>query len=65
MKKSKVGELPAPSAAFITDVLLEAVAHERGQPPGELHHFMIYIDGDGCYEVVARAWQLLDGGSVG
>jgi hypothetical protein len=129
MEKWKVGELPAPSAAFTTDVLLEqrgsglalrfqyddegvkrgavlefegvrahrhlaegvcsawhveeafdtivdvrgspwleeleVVAYERGQPPGELHHFMVYIDGDGCYEVVARSWRLLDGGPVG
>jgi hypothetical protein len=24
-----------------------------------LHHFMIYLDGSGCIEVIAEAWELL------
>jgi hypothetical protein len=39
---------------------LETLMYERGYDPGELHHFMIYIDSAGCYEAVARSWELLD-----
>lgn len=38
---------------------LEALSYERGRDPGELHHYLIYIDSAGCYEVVARSWELL------
>jgi hypothetical protein len=38
---------------------LETLMYERGHNPGELHHFMIYIDSAGCYEAVARSWELL------
>lgn len=25
----------------------------------EMHHYMLYIDGSGCYEIVAASWSLL------
>jgi hypothetical protein len=25
----------------------------------ETHHFMIYIDSEGCFEVVAQSWSLV------
>lgn len=38
---------------------LEALCAERGHRWGPLHHYMIYIDSSGCYEVVAQSWELL------
>lgn len=38
---------------------LEAVSLEHGFSYGKLHHFMIYIDSMGCYEVLARGWRFL------
>lgn len=37
---------------------LTALSHERGLEPGELHHYLLYVDSAGCYEVVARSWEL-------
>jgi hypothetical protein len=25
----------------------------------EMHHYMIYLDSEGCYEVVAKSWEFL------
>lgn len=44
---------------------LEALSYERGRDPGELHHYLIYIDSAGCYEAVARSWELLPPERVG
>lgn len=38
---------------------LEAVSAEDGYSYGKLHHFMIYIDSMGCYEVLGRGWRFL------
>lgn len=38
---------------------LEAVSLEDGSSYGKLHHFMIYIDSMGCYQVLARGWRFL------
>jgi hypothetical protein len=27
--------------------------------PSSMNHYMIYFDSDGCYEVVAEAWEVL------
>lgn len=36
---------------------IETATYELGNDPGELHHYMIYIDSMGCYEFVARRWE--------
>lgn len=38
--------------------LLEAMPEDmRGR--FEMHHYMIYLDSSGCYEVVAASWEFL------
>lgn len=38
---------------------LRAAQPERNRGCGEVRHYMIYLDGSGCYEVVARSWEAL------
>src|SRR5215470_15173801 len=44
-----------------SDWVGELAAAEPSQTWGswEMHHFMIYIDSAGCFEVVAQSWSLL------
>jgi hypothetical protein len=37
---------------------IEGLDRQRGHLREPLHHFMIYVDSDGAYEVIARDWQL-------
>jgi hypothetical protein len=46
------------SSAWI-DELLKARLHTDGPLWHQLHHFMIYVDDDGCYEVAAARWRLI------
>jgi len=38
--------------------LLEAMPEDM-RDMFEMHHYMIYLDSSGCYEVVAASWQFL------
>jgi hypothetical protein len=38
--------------------LLEAMPEDM-RDLFEMHHYMIYLDSSGCYEVVAASWQFL------
>lgn len=38
---------------------LTAATSAESRTLWEMHHFMIYIDSAGCFEVVASAWSLL------
>jgi len=38
---------------------LEAAEHAETWGSWEMHHFMIYIDSEGCFEVVAQSWSLV------
>jgi hypothetical protein len=38
------------------------VAELEAVPPlsiWEMHHYMIYLDQDGCYEIIAKSWEVL------
>jgi hypothetical protein len=37
---------------------LAALSRERGYDPGNLHHYLLFIDSAGCYEVVAKSWEI-------
>lgn len=37
----------------------ELAADEHTGTRWEMHHFLVYLDDDGCYEVVAQSWSLL------
>jgi hypothetical protein len=37
---------------------VESLAYERGHAPGELHHYVLYLDSSGSYEAIARSWAI-------
>lgn len=37
---------------------VESLAYERGHPPGELHHYLVYFDSFGPVEAIARSWAI-------
>jgi hypothetical protein len=39
---------------------IETLTREQQYDPGELHHYMIYLDSSGCYEVIARTWEMTE-----
>jgi hypothetical protein len=46
---------------WVQEILAET--HERRERSGEiwdLHHYLIYLDGTGCSEIVAASWQIID-----
>jgi hypothetical protein len=46
---------------WIREILSEtAERRERSGEVWELHHYLIYLDGTGCIEVMATSWQVLD-----
>lgn len=50
----EVGESP-----WIRELLTAAPADQRHS--WEMHHYLIYFDSNGCYEVIAAGWQLVTG----
>jgi hypothetical protein len=44
--------------------LLEATPKEW-RDRFEMHHYMIYLDSAGCFEVVAKSWKFLDETEIG
>ena len=38
---------------------LRDAARAKGQDGREMHHYMLYLDSAGCFEVVASAWEAL------
>jgi hypothetical protein len=38
---------------------LKAISQGRYKVNWEMHHYMIYLDSAGCYEVVAKSWEVL------
>ncbi|MDB9547518.1 hypothetical protein [Dolichospermum circinale] len=38
---------------------LKAIAIENGSDSLNVHHYMIYFDGSGCYEIIAGSWEVL------
>jgi len=36
---------------------------EQWRSKWEMHHYMIYLDSAGCFEVIAESWQAARGGS--
>ncbi len=50
-----------------SDWVGELQAAERAETWGswEMHHFMIYIDSEGCFEVIAQSWSLMPEERVG
>ncbi|MDY0093178.1 MAG: hypothetical protein RBT80_10825 [Candidatus Vecturithrix sp.] len=38
---------------------LKKLASENQRDAWVLHHYMIYFDSDGCFEVIAAAWDIL------
>lgn len=38
---------------------LEAAEHAETWGSWQMHHFVIYIDSEGCFEVVAQSWSLM------
>jgi hypothetical protein len=44
-----------------SDLVAELMAAEPAETWGswEMHHFMLYVDSAGCFEVVAASWSLL------
>ncbi|WP_375397100.1 hypothetical protein [uncultured Sphingomonas sp.] len=46
---------------WINEILAETlISREKSGEVWELHHYLIYIDGSGCIEVVAASWKVLD-----
>lgn len=44
------------SSAWLEEI--EDLDRRRGHLRDPLHHFMIYVDSEGAYEVIARDWHL-------
>jgi hypothetical protein len=45
---------------WIKEILLETKSRrERSGEEWELHHYLLYLDGSGCIEVVAGSWKVL------
>jgi hypothetical protein len=38
---------------------LRALSKRVTQRSREIHHYMIYLDSSGCYEIAARSWEAL------
>jgi hypothetical protein len=38
---------------------LRALSMARKMGDREMHHYMIYLDSSGCYEIVAQSWEVL------
>lgn len=46
---------------WIDEILEETKeSRERGAEVWKLHHYLVYLDGTGCIEVMAASWQVLD-----
>ncbi len=44
-------------SGWVRDIVKDMVPNLRGKTP--LHHYMIYMDSAGCFEVIAAAWETL------
>lgn len=42
---------------WVSELLAQTPADQKES--WTLNHFMIYFDGDGCYEVIAESWSLI------
>lgn len=46
---------------WVKELLLETKERrERSGEAWELHHYLLYLDGSGCIEVIAASWKVLD-----
>lgn len=46
---------------WIEEILSETKERrERSGESWELHHYLLYLDGSGCIEVIAASWKVLD-----
>jgi len=42
---------------WVAELLALSTARKMGN--WEVHHYMIYLDSSGCYEIAARSWEVL------
>lgn len=45
-------------SSWLKEILSDTQEHWRSK--WEMHHYIIYLDSAGCFEVVAESWQLAD-----